>query len=165
MLLHVNGWTRTARISCSSSVQRSHLCLTPRTWVNIGRRSLAFASVAGLAVSLSLLLPTAASLAELEQEPESETLSNIPQELSGECPTPKDCRKPRIQQPKSRKAESCTTKCVTTCIRGGDGSPGEGPLNIRGPLVVFKEGFRSRRYWYVVQSYSSHTSAVIPSQA
>ncbi|KAJ0084442.1 hypothetical protein Patl1_30946 [Pistacia atlantica] len=33
--------------------------------------------------------------------------------------------------PKSRKAESCTIKCVTTCIRGGEGSPGEGPFNVR----------------------------------
>lgn len=62
---------------------------------------------------------------------QAETLSNIPQELSGECASGNDCRKPRIQRPKSRKAESCTIKCVTTCIQGGDGSPGEGPLNVR----------------------------------
>ncbi|PKI72573.1 hypothetical protein CRG98_006950 [Punica granatum] len=135
-----------ARISCASSAQRSHSGSKASARVKIGRRALA---AAGWTLSLSLLLPTAISQAEPEQEPESETLSNIPQELSGECPTPKDCRKPRIQRPKSRKAESCTTKCVTTCIRGGNGSPGEGPLNIRGPLVVFKEGFRSRRYCLV----------------
>ncbi|KAJ0020757.1 uncharacterized protein LOC116112753 [Pistacia vera] len=80
---------------------------------------------------------------------EGDTLSNIPQELSGECAAAKDCTKPRIQRPKSRKAESCTIKCVTTCIRGGEGSPGEGPFNVRRPLVVFKEGFRSRRYCLV----------------
>ncbi|KAK4771998.1 hypothetical protein SAY86_013773 [Trapa natans] len=150
MLLHANGWPRPPPTSCSSSssfMRQSTSCLIARNWVNIGRRrSVAFASFSGLALSLSILLPNAASL---EQEPESETLSNIPQELSGECPTPKDCRKPRIQRPKTRKAESCTTKCVTTCIRGGEGSPGEGPLNIRKPLVVFKEGFRSRRYCLV----------------
>ncbi|KAL8259210.1 hypothetical protein R6Q59_027163 [Mikania micrantha] len=62
----------------------------------------------------------------------AETLSNIPQTLSGDCVQGQsgDCKKPRIQKPKSRKAESCTLKCVTTCIRGGDGSPGEGPLNV-----------------------------------
>lgn len=67
-----------------------------------------------------------------------ETLSNIPQTLSsGECLSggqEEECEtkvRPRIQKPKSRKAESCTIKCVTTCIRGGDGSPGEGPLNVR----------------------------------
>jgi hypothetical protein len=37
----------------------------------------------------------------------------------------------RIQRPKSAKAESCTRKCVSTCIRGGAGAPGEGPLNVR----------------------------------
>ncbi|KAF8407376.1 hypothetical protein HHK36_006507 [Tetracentron sinense] len=82
-------------------------------------------------------------------EAETETLSNIPQMLSGECASVADCKKPRIQRPKSRKAESCTIKCVTTCIRGGAGSPGEGPLNARRPLVVFKQGFRSRQYCLV----------------
>ncbi|KAI4355940.1 hypothetical protein L6164_004663 [Bauhinia variegata] len=77
---------------------------------------------------------------------ETETLSNIPQTLSGECASAKDCKKAKIQRPRSRKAESCTIKCVTTCIRGGEGSPGEGPLNVRRPLVVFKQGFRSRQY-------------------
>ncbi|XP_038993306.1 uncharacterized protein LOC120117033 [Hibiscus syriacus] len=93
-----------------------------------------------LAASASVLVPAAAP-AEVPQD--LETLSNIPQTLSGECSSTKDCKKPRIQRPKSRKAESCTIKCVTTCIRGGDGSPGEGPFNIIRPLVVFKEGFRS----------------------
>ncbi|XP_012087280.1 uncharacterized protein LOC105646115 isoform X2 [Jatropha curcas] len=80
----------------------------------------------------------------------AETLSNIPQTLSGECASSaKECKKPRIQRPKSTKAESCTVKCVNTCIRGGEGSPGEGPLNIRRPLVVFKQGFRSRQYCLV----------------
>lgn len=53
-------------------------------------------------------------------------LSNIPQMLSGEeCASvsPKDCKKARIQQ-------SCTIKCVTTCVRGGE-APGKGPLNVR----------------------------------
>ncbi|CAL0332111.1 unnamed protein product [Lupinus luteus] len=65
-----------------------------------------------------------ASAAELE-----ETLSNIPQTLSSECTATdsSSCKKPKIQRPKSRKAESCTVKCVTTCIRGG---AGEGPLNL-----------------------------------
>ncbi|CAI8606514.1 unnamed protein product [Vicia faba] len=78
-----------------------------------------------------------------------ETLSNIPQTLSGECISVQDCKKAKIQKPKSRKAESCTVKCVTTCIRGGEGSPGEGPFNVRRPLVVFKQGFRTRHYCLV----------------
>lgn len=74
----------------------------------------------------------------------SETFSNVPQTLSGD-----DGKPARIQRPRSRKAESCTIKCVGTCIRGGAGSPGEGPLNVRRPLVVFKQGFRSRQYCLV----------------
>ncbi|XP_010696147.2 uncharacterized protein LOC104908700 isoform X2 [Beta vulgaris subsp. vulgaris] len=87
--------------------------------------------------------------------PSEETMSNIPLELSGKScdPMDKECieenTKKRIQRPKSRSAESCTTKCVGTCIRGGDGSPGEGPLNVRRPIIVFKQGFRSRQYCLV----------------
>ncbi|KAJ7962645.1 Mitochondrial import inner membrane translocase subunit tim-10 isoform 1 [Quillaja saponaria] len=101
---------------------------------------------------LSAAVVIAASVTAVDAIQESQlpgTLSNIPQTLSGDCPSVKDCKKAKIQRPKSRKAESCTVKCVTTCIRGGEGSPGEGPLNIRRPLVVFKQGFRSRQYCLV----------------
>ncbi|KAF5182619.1 hypothetical protein FRX31_027793 [Thalictrum thalictroides] len=103
-----------------------------------------------LAVGVLLLLMvfsgTAVSAATLAQsiEQSSDTLANVPQTLSGE-----DGKKARIQHPKSRNAEGCTIKCVTTCIRGGAGSPGEGPLNARRPLVIFKEGFHSRQYCLV----------------
>ncbi|CAK9857510.1 unnamed protein product [Sphagnum jensenii] len=88
---------------------------------------------------LSLLL--ALALTSKNAPPSSmETFENVPQTLSGAD------KAHRIQRPKSAKAESCTRKCVSTCIRGGAGAPGEGPLNVRRPLVVFKEGFRSRQY-------------------
>ncbi|XP_021904031.1 uncharacterized protein LOC110819141 isoform X3 [Carica papaya] len=117
------------------NITRSTACLT-RASKNC---SLVATSIFAAAVVI-------ASAAAAAAPPDDETLSNIPQTLSGECAEVKDCRKPRIQRPKSRKAESCTVKCLTTCIRGGDGSPGEGPLNLRRPLVVFKQGFRSRQY-------------------
>ncbi|BBM99803.1 hypothetical protein MPTK1_1g23940 [Marchantia polymorpha subsp. ruderalis] len=69
-----------------------------------------------------------------------DTFENVPQDLSG------GDKPRRIQRPKSKKAEGCTQKCLGTCIRGGAGSPGEGPFNVRRPMVVFKEGFRSRQY-------------------
>jgi hypothetical protein len=91
---------------------------------------------------LSLLL--ALALTSKNAPPSSmETFENVPQTLSGAD------KAHRIQRPKSAKAESCTRKCVSTCIRGGAGAPGEGPLNVRRPLVVFKEGFRSRQYCLV----------------
>ncbi|KAJ8751160.1 hypothetical protein K2173_016341 [Erythroxylum novogranatense] len=115
--------------------------------------------LAAWTVSLGTPATTTASVVNDEG---AGTLSNIPQTLSAgdddesNCGSaPADCtgnRKSgvrRIQRPKSRKAESCTSKCVSTCILGGDGSPGEGPLNIRRPLVVFKQGFRSRQYCLV----------------
>lgn len=104
-------------------------------------------AVSAVSVAVIFLLTTVAAAADADvlQSEDSGTLSNVPQMLSGDCITD-DCKKPRIQRPKSRKAETCTVKCLTTCIRGGLGSPGEGPLNLRRPLVVFKQGFRSRQY-------------------
>lgn len=45
-----------------------------------------------------------------------------------------------------REIQACTRKCVATCVRGGEGAPGLGPLSARWDPVVFKEGFRSRSY-------------------
>jgi len=47
--------------------------------------------------------------------------------------------------PKSA-VKACTTKCVSTCTRGGSGAPGLGPASVRKEIIVFKEGFRSRAY-------------------
>lgn len=92
---------------------------------------------------LSLFLATVAISSTLPPPSSQDTFGNVPSTLSG-AEKPK-----RIQKPNSAKAESCTRKCVATCIRGGGGAPGEGPLNVRKPLVVFKEGFRSRQYCLV----------------
>ncbi|KAH7422945.1 hypothetical protein KP509_12G032800 [Ceratopteris richardii] len=73
----------------------------------------------------------------------SDTFQNVPSSISGVE------KAQRIQKPNSAKAESCTRKCVATCIQGGGGAPGVGPLNVRKPLVVFKESFRSRQYCLV----------------
>ncbi|CAI9761149.1 unnamed protein product [Fraxinus pennsylvanica] len=111
------------------------------------RISVAATTAAAATIVFSVVVGAGAIEAAAPQQPE-ETLSNIPQTLSSVCtPEQKDCKKKvRIQRPKSKKAEKCTSKCVSTCILGGFGSPGEGPLNIRRPLVVFKDGFRSRQY-------------------
>lgn len=77
-----------------------------------------------VAAAVVMMTSVSTAYAELPPPPQDgETLSNVPQTLSGE-----DCKKQRIQRPKSKNAEKCTVKCVNTCIRGGDG---EGPLNIR----------------------------------
>nr|AGT16783.1 hypothetical protein SHCRBa_001_I10_R_120 [Saccharum hybrid cultivar R570] len=88
-----------------------------------------------VALALAAILSTPA--------PQADTFSNVPPTLSGG-----DGKQERIKHPRSAKALQCTTKCVGTCIRGGGGAPGEGPLNVRRPLVVFKDGFRSRQYWW-----------------
>ncbi|KAH6805361.1 hypothetical protein C2S51_030192 [Perilla frutescens var. frutescens] len=105
------------------------------------------AAAVAAAAAAALVLSAGAIEVAAPSQPE-ETLSNIPQTLSSVCsPDEKDCRKRyKIQRPKSKKAETCTSKCTSTCIQGGFGSPGEGPFNIRRPLVVFKDSFRSRKY-------------------
>lgn len=93
--------------------------------------------------SLSILLVVALSVAVGSSSPQSgETFEDVPQTLSGG-----DGKTKRIQRPKSRAAEDCTRKCVATCVRAPNS--GEGPLNVRRPLVVFKEGFHSRQYCLV----------------
>lgn len=55
------------------------------------------------------------------------TLCNVPPTLSGE-----DKQAEKIKHPKSASAMRCTSKCVSTCVLGGAGSPGvDGPFNIR----------------------------------
>ncbi|CAM6102728.1 unnamed protein product [Calypogeia fissa] len=93
------------------------------------------------AIQISALLVLANALhSDIALPDPYDTFENVPQDISG------GEERKRIQRPKSKKAERCTQKCLGTCIRGGAGSPGEGPFNIRKPLVVFKEGFRTRQY-------------------
>ena len=88
-------------------------------------------ATAGFLAAAAVLASAATVGLAIESSEQGDTLANIPQTLSGECILPNDCKTARIQKPKSRQAESCTIKCVTTCIRGGEGSPGEGPFNVR----------------------------------
>lgn len=95
-----------------------------------------------------LLIPAPAQAAELPLPPlespalKFKQLPTFPESLDGSNPE----EKLRIRKPKSDAAGRCVQKCVGTCIRGGAGAPGEGPFNVRRPLVVFKEEFRSRKY-------------------
>ncbi|WOL08527.1 hypothetical protein Cni_G17280 [Canna indica] len=101
-----------------------------------------------------VVFTTAAAVPSFE-----DTLYDVPQTLSGD-----DKKQAKIQRPKSRQAERCVGKCVTTCILGGAGSPGEGPFNVRSrPLVVFKDGFRSRQYWFCRDKPNIHPSRKLTS--
>ncbi|KAK7845936.1 hypothetical protein CFP56_008553 [Quercus suber] len=117
----------------------------------IGACSSCRVGLTGFLVAAVVISSAAGGVRAIEAPQDSETLSNIPQTLSGECALPKDCKKARIQRPKSRKAESCTIKCVTTCIRVVKAPLVKALLMSEGtrPLVVFKQGFRSRQYCLV----------------
>ncbi|KAL8459899.1 hypothetical protein ACS0TY_031706 [Phlomoides rotata] len=141
----------------ATSTRCSMICPRERqTQLSHRKAPISLRFTAGNAIAVAVAAAAAAvvfsagaiEVASPSQSEETETLSNIPQTLSSVCsPEDKDCKKRyKIQRPKSRKAESCTSKCVGTCVQGGFGSPGEGPFNIRRPLVVFKDSFRSRKY-------------------
>lgn len=63
-----------------------------------------------------------------------------------------------------RAVEGCTRKCLPTCVRGGGGAPGLGPLSVRREPggVVFKESFRSRSY--CLRECSETCSALVQQQ-
>ena len=133
MLLLINGATSTLceyGYGCSRRQQKQVVVNCSHSNDQRDRSRIGFiATAAAAAITLSA---AANAFIEVPSQMQPETLLDIPQMLSGEgeCSASSDCKKAarRIQRPKSRKAESCTIKCVTTCIRGGDG---EGPFNVR----------------------------------
>ncbi|KAJ8431522.1 hypothetical protein Cgig2_009759 [Carnegiea gigantea] len=130
---HLSSFTFARSCRCFIGLQPRHsrsLSSTsvPKVVASMSRKQWSSSAINAIAlVTVVVMLST--------PPPSGETLLNIPPELSGEVcdSSSKECKsgKGRIQRPNSRNAESCMVKCVTTCIRGGDGSPGEGPLNIR----------------------------------
>ncbi|PNH00109.1 hypothetical protein TSOC_014086 [Tetrabaena socialis] len=109
------------------------------------RRHLAAAvAVACLAAQLALVAPSPAALAAADPDPD--TFENVPAQLSAKGERRATPLSSVVAGPMQREIEGCTRKCVPTCIRGGEGAPGLGPISLRKELVVFKEGFRSRSY-------------------
>ncbi|XP_047079144.1 uncharacterized protein LOC124689702 [Lolium rigidum] len=107
-------------------------------------RLLQVPAVVTLAVVLAVTAPAQPQKAS-EAAPK-DTFRNVPGTLSGE----EGKEAERIKHPRSPEAARCTSKCVSTCVLGGAGAPGVGgPFNVRRPLVVFKDGFRSRQYCLV----------------
>ncbi|CAN6277524.1 unnamed protein product [Urochloa humidicola] len=101
-------------------------------------------AVVALAAALAVSAPAPAP------GPGSEPLCNLPPTLSAGEDGGRQGENNRIRHPKSDGAARCTSKCVSTCVLGGYGAPGvAGPFNIRRPLVVFKDTFRSRQYCLV----------------
>lgn len=74
---------------------------------------------------------------------DSDTLQNVPMELSADKYDSESLGK---LSRSSKTVPRCASKCVATCIRGGGGAPGLGPMSVRKAPVVFEEGFRSRSY-------------------
>uniref|UniRef100_A0ACD5V6B6 Uncharacterized protein n=3 Tax=Avena sativa TaxID=4498 RepID=A0ACD5V6B6_AVESA len=102
-----------------------------------------------LALATVLAVNAPAPPQKVSEAAPKDTFRNVPGTLAGEDGKEAE----RIKHPRSPEAARCTSKCVSTCVLGGAGAPGiGGPFNVRRPLVVFKDGFRSRQYWYVQKS-------------
>ncbi|KAL6772298.1 CGL136 [Auxenochlorella protothecoides x Auxenochlorella symbiontica] len=69
----------------------------------------------------------------------------IPGELAQDLGKPKVLSK-LMAGPKGPEIQACTRKCLPACLRGGQGSPGLGPMSMRKELVVFKSSFHTRNY-------------------
>ncbi|GLC38398.1 hypothetical protein PLESTM_000723000 [Pleodorina starrii] len=97
-----------------------------------------------LGIQLVLAPPSLAVIAA--SDPDIDTFENVPAQLSSAGEAAAVPLSSVVSGPKKREIEGCTRKCVPTCIRGGEGAPGLGPISVRKEMVVFKEGFRSRQY-------------------
>lgn len=51
-----------------------------------------------------------------------------------------------LEGPRGKEIQQCARRCTSTCIRGGQGAPGIGPMALRKEVVVFKPGYRSGKY-------------------
>lgn len=122
-------------LHCSSSV----LTTVPTNAIHIMQAS-----------SLSL---SAHSMEGIRIEPGVEAkeqyFQTVPQGLEASDDSSKE-KSPRLssylQGPKGKEIQQCTRRCTSTCIRGGQGAPGLGPMAVRKEVVVFKEGYRSGKY-------------------
>ncbi|KAK6151291.1 hypothetical protein DH2020_013926 [Rehmannia glutinosa] len=128
-------WSNVHKMLDDMSQRRPNSTITQKTPISLPSTRITAGhsiAVAVAAVGFATLVFSAGAIEVAAPAQPEETLSNIPQTLSSECTPEQNCKKRyKIQRPKSRKAETCTGKCVTTCIQGGFGSPGEGPFNIR----------------------------------
>jgi len=83
----------------------------------------------------------AASARELEEG----NLEDIPLSLSAsDSGAPHSSMSSTLRGANGKKIADCASRCITTCVRGGSGAPGFGPLTLRSE--AFKPGFRSRSY-------------------
>eukprot|EP00877_Chromochloris_zofingiensis_P006797 jgi/Chrzof1/2370/Cz11g12180.t1 len=101
-------------------------------------------AVCALALTQTFYAPAVA--APQERLSGEDTFENVPSQLSSVGPNQGPLLSKLLQGSKGRQVEGCTRKCVPTCIRGGEGAPGLGPITMRKEIVVFKSGFRSRQY-------------------
>lgn len=66
-----------------------------------------------------------------EEMAEDEYFETVPQGLDSADSSQAPRLGALIAGPKGKQIQQCTRKCVPTCIRGGQGAPGLGPMSMR----------------------------------
>lgn len=66
-----------------------------------------------------------------EEEFEEQYFETVPQGLSSEDSSTAPRLGSLIEGPRGKAVQQCARKCVPTCIRGGQGAPGLGPMSLR----------------------------------
>lgn len=66
-----------------------------------------------------------------EAAEEEQYFETVPQGLSSADSTTGPRLGSLIEGPKGKQVQQCARKCVPTCIRGGQGAPGLGPMSMR----------------------------------
>lgn len=92
-----------------------------------------------------------AHAAEVQIPLEEQYFQTVPKDLSQDDESSSSkAQRPRLSSylegPKGKEVQQCARRCTSTCIRGGQGAPGLGPMAIRKEVVVFKPGFRTSKY-------------------
>ena len=66
-----------------------------------------------------------------EEAAEEQYFETVPQGLSSSDSSTAPRLGSLIEGPRGKAVQQCARKCVPTCIRGGQGAPGLGPMSLR----------------------------------
>lgn len=80
------------------------------------------------------------------QEQEQGNLEDVPSALRAGDSAPRRSSSSALRGGNTKAISSCTSACLTSCVRGGPGAPGLGPAAQGREVAKFRGGFRSRAY-------------------
>jgi hypothetical protein len=151
-------------VTCHAQLNKTHCqALQPPRTASTHSPSLLERCAVGVAIAATQIavvttLVTAPALANTENytidvrpsenDVEEQYFQTVPSGLSisEDDKAPRKALGPMLNGKKGKEVQNCVRKCVPTCTRTGQGSPGLGPMTARKEMVVFKDGYHSRQY-------------------